>query len=209
LHAVLGTWVLLGFLLMSLTGLYWSYNWYRDGLYSLAGVQRPAGREQGPRAAAGPDRRAQRGDQGEGAREAPGPSNLDAAWTSFTALPDAAQFKTATVTFEPGRPIEVRYLHADARHDRANSTAQFDPRTGVLLKHEPYGGKRTGEKFMASIFPLHSGSFFGLPGTVLYMIASLGMPVFTITGWMMYLDRRRKKQAAQLRQETSAVLERN
>ncbi len=44
LHAVIGTWVLVVFLLMSLTGLYWSYDWYRNGLYAMAGVERPAPR---------------------------------------------------------------------------------------------------------------------------------------------------------------------
>jgi sulfite reductase (NADPH) flavoprotein alpha-component len=53
-----------------------------------------------------------------------------------------------------------------------------------------------GEKFMASIFPLHSGSFFGVPGSLIYMIASLAMPVFSITGWMLYLDRRRRKRVS-------------
>jgi len=207
LHAVLGTWVLIGFLLMSLTGLYWSYNWYRDGLYALAGIERPAGREQANRPAGAAPRaeRARGGERpGDSPDEAVQPAILDAAWTSFKTLPEAAQLKTATLTFEPGRPIEVRYLRTDSRHDRANNVAQIDPRTGALLKHERYEDKRTGEKFMASIFPLHSGSFFGLPGSVLYMIASLGMPVFAVTGWMMYLDRRRKKRASATRREPSA-----
>jgi len=43
------------------------------------------------------------------------------------------------------------------------------------------------------MFALHSGSFFGEAGVVLMMLASLAMPLFPITGWMMYLDRRRKK----------------
>ena len=42
---------------------------------------------------------------------------------------------------------------------------------------------------------LHSGSFSGLPGLVLMMIASLLMPLFAITGWQLYLGRRAKKLA--------------
>jgi sulfite reductase (NADPH) flavoprotein alpha-component len=49
---------------------------------------------------------------------------------------------------------------------------------------------------MSSIFPLHSGSFFGTPGVLAFFLASLAMPVFTITGWMLYLDRRSRKLAA-------------
>ncbi|WP_313465412.1 PepSY-associated TM helix domain-containing protein, partial [Pseudomonas nitroreducens] len=35
LHAVAGTWCLVFYLLASLTGLYWSYEWYRNGLFKL------------------------------------------------------------------------------------------------------------------------------------------------------------------------------
>jgi len=42
LHAVAGTWCLLFYLLAALTGLSWSYDWYREGLASLLG-EAPAG----------------------------------------------------------------------------------------------------------------------------------------------------------------------
>ncbi|WP_319381834.1 PepSY-associated TM helix domain-containing protein [Thiomicrorhabdus sp.] len=41
LHAVAGTWALIFLLLASLTGLYWSYDWYRAGLYQISGVPQP------------------------------------------------------------------------------------------------------------------------------------------------------------------------
>lgn len=187
LHAVLGTWVLIGFLLMSLTGLYWSYNWYRNGLYAMSGVPAPAGREQ---------RREQPRRERDRDASAPAqPIALDAVWTGFKSALGDREFTTATLALEPGKPIEIRYLLAESRHDRANNTVTVDAATGAVLKQELYAEKRTGEKFMASIFPLHSGSFFGVPGSLLYMIASLAMPVFTITGWMLYLDRRRRKRA--------------
>ena len=56
LHAVAGTWVLLAYLLAALTGLSWSYDWYRNGLYALAGESAPAaggpGGRRGPRSRA-------------------------------------------------------------------------------------------------------------------------------------------------------------
>jgi sulfite reductase (NADPH) flavoprotein alpha-component len=200
LHAVLGTWVLIGFLLMSATGLYWSYEWYRNGLFAMAGVDPPAPRAQRNQSGrVGAESRSERSNRGEGAAESRDeqsmPLALDAAWMNFKATVAQSNLATATLTFEPGRPIEVRYLLADASHDRANNSMTLDPQSGEVLKHDLYAGKRRGEKFMASIFPLHSGSFFGVPGVVAYMIASLAMPVFTITGWMLYLDRRRRKRA--------------
>jgi sulfite reductase (NADPH) flavoprotein alpha-component len=69
---------------------------------------------------------------------------------------------------------------------------------GTVVRHERYASKRAGEKFMSSIFAIHSGSFFGLAGVIIYMLASLTMPLFTVTGWMMYLGRRQRKKRAAL-----------
>ena len=51
LHAIVATWVLPFYLVMALTGLYWSYEWYRDGLVALFDASPPAGavRRQGLR----------------------------------------------------------------------------------------------------------------------------------------------------------------
>ena len=45
LHVVIGTWVLLFYLLSALTGLWWSYGWYREGLLALSGT--PANAQRG------------------------------------------------------------------------------------------------------------------------------------------------------------------
>ncbi len=42
LHSVVGTWVLVAYLVMALTGLFWSYDWYRSGLYTITGTPVPA-----------------------------------------------------------------------------------------------------------------------------------------------------------------------
>jgi sulfite reductase (NADPH) flavoprotein alpha-component len=211
MHAVLGTWVLVGFLMMSLTGLNWSYDWYRNGLYAVAGVERPSPRGEGGARAGNQNRREQNSAaeprtnrsmrEGEGnarpARAAPA-VNLDMAWAAFQRETAAVGFSTATLTLpqEPARPIEIRYVDANPAHDRAANTLSLDAASGAVVRHERYADKRVGEKFISSIFALHSGSFFGLPGMILYMLAGLSMPVFTVTGWMMYLDRRKKKRAA-------------
>jgi len=210
LHAVVGTWVLVGFLLMSLTGLNMSYDWFRNGLYALAGVERPVRRgEGGPGGEAGPragnqnvrEQNSAGGTPGDRPRReggSAGRANLDAAWTTFQTETVQSGFSSATFTLpqERGRPVEIRYFDAKPAHERASNTLSLDAASGAVVRHERYADKRAGEKLVSSMFPLHSGSFFGLPGIVLYMVASLAMPVFTVTGWMMYLDRRKKKRAA-------------
>ncbi|WP_313564977.1 PepSY-associated TM helix domain-containing protein, partial [Acinetobacter sp.] len=41
LHAVVGTWVVIFYLILACTGLYWSYDWWRNGMFKVLGVERP------------------------------------------------------------------------------------------------------------------------------------------------------------------------
>ena len=41
LHAVVGTWVVIFYLLLACTGLYWSYDWWRSGMFKVMGVEQP------------------------------------------------------------------------------------------------------------------------------------------------------------------------
>ena len=42
LHTIVGTWVLLAYLVMALTGLWWSYGWYREAVNAWAASGEPA-----------------------------------------------------------------------------------------------------------------------------------------------------------------------
>ena len=188
LHAITGTWVLVFYLVMALTGLYWSYEWYKDGLYALTGAE-----PQRPR--------------GEGGSTAAEPSSamsldraaLEAAWSSFRREVGDGRYGMAIIELPQGASptMSIRYLDPDPPHDRAYNTVEVDTASGAVLGHRRYADKPDGDRFMASIFPLHSGRYFGLAGVVLFMIASLAMPLFAITGWMLYLARRRMKQRGQ------------
>ncbi|MCB1656563.1 MAG: sulfite reductase flavoprotein subunit alpha, partial [Pseudomonadales bacterium] len=69
-----------------------------------------------------------------------------------------------------------------------------------------YADKSYKAQLLTSIYALHVGSYWGLPGRILVTIASLSMPLFFITGWLLYLDRRRKKrQIKQARQGLSTA----
>ncbi len=181
LHSVIGTWVLPIYLVIALTGLQWSYEWYRDGLYSIAGVERPAGRE-------GPQREGPR----EASREQQPATGIPAftrAWETFAR--ETPGFTTVNVNLaaKPGKPMEFRYLDAQASHERAFNTLAVDSE-GRVASSERYDDKKFGAQLVSSIFPLHSGSYFGLAGVIVFLLASLAMPVFAVTGWIMYLQRR-------------------
>src|SRR3546814_5930995 len=74
------------------------------------------------------------------------------------------------------------------------SSDLFDRWTLQPVAHERYDDGNWRQKIGASMFALHRGSFFGTGGVVLFMVTSFGMPLFAVTGWMLYLDRRRRKR---------------
>ena len=190
LHSVIGTWVLPVYLVIALTGLQWSYEWYRNGLYSIAGVERPAGPE-GSREGRGPGSAPERGG-------GPDVAAFTRAWETFVQKTDG-RFASVNVNLaaRPGKPMEFRYLEEQPRHERAFNTLAIDSE-GRVAKQERYADKPLAARLVSSIFPLHSGSYFGVAGVIVFLIASLAMPVFAVTGWVMYLQRRapRARRAA-------------
>ena len=175
LHAVGGTWILVFYLTAALTGLWWSYDFYRDAINRMAGVTTPVRRPQPP--------------DGNAA-----PPALDRVWSVFRAsAPDATR---ATIMLgKADAPVEIRYQTASSPHDRAFDSIKIDAASGEIVERAPYAQLPAGRRFVSSIFPLHSGSFFGLPGRVLVAIAALLMPVFTITGFWLWIKRRRAEAA--------------
>jgi len=192
LHSVLGTWCLLLYLLASLTALWWSYDWYRDGVNRLL-AEGPSEQRGGP----GGGGRGGPGGRGPALPEGPAPyvdypnvlavlkQEAGATLTHYTLrLPMAA-----------GQPVSVSYFTEDSPHERAANQLQLDAISGQVRSHQRWDDKRFKAQIQASIYPLHVGSYFGMTGRILMMVASALLPLFFITGWLLYLDRRRKKRA--------------
>ena len=179
LHAVVGTYVLPVYLLSSLTGLYFAYDWYRQGVIATVGATPP--NRDPPKLDAPADA-----------------TNLAQIWTAFRQA--SGNFASATLILPQTRQhaFEIRYLPVGVRHERAFDRMVLHPSTAQVLKHERYVNKNAGNKLIASIFPLHSGQYFGLAGRVAVMLTSLCMPLFALTGWLMYLKRRRAAQRTRL-----------
>ena len=194
LHSVAGTWCMIFYLLAALTGLSWSYEWCKKGLQKLFSD-------------------APNSEQRKGGRGKPGPAgpapvaDYDAIWASIqkAAGPGLSMYN---VRMPPaaGQPATVFYLLNSSPHERAFNMISLDPATGVVKKHDRFEDKSYKAQLLGSIYALHVGSYWGLTGRILVTIASLTMPLFFITGWLLYLDRRRKKrQIKQARQGLTAA----
>ncbi|BEV14142.1 PepSY domain-containing protein [Herbaspirillum sp. DW155] len=182
LHSVIGTWSLVIYVIFSITGAYWALDWFKDGVNTLAGESRrpPMQRSEGKKKPA--------------ADEAV-PLDLTLAWNTFLAKAPDYQSAQLRLPEQGTQPLQIFFLDHDAPHERARGRMVVLPQSGDIRQLERYEDKSNGGKLIAAIYPLHMGTYFGLPGRIIMAIASLMMPLFGITGWMLYLDRRRKKAA--------------
>jgi sulfite reductase (NADPH) flavoprotein alpha-component len=187
LHSVFGTWCLIVYLLLAITGLNWSYEWVSNGLNKLIGDPPVAGEQ--PRKGGG------RGGNQPPADAPPAVVDYAAIWDSIqkTAGPGLKMYNLRLPPVA-GQPGQVFYLLKDSPHPRALNQITLDPATGQVKAVSRYAEKGLGSQLLISNYALHTGSYFGLIGRIVITVAALMMPLFFVTGWLLYLDRRRKKR---------------
>jgi len=179
MHSALGLWVVPFFLLMCLTGLYWSYDWYRGAMFSVLGVEQPK-------------------------RVVPSVAQnqkivFDDIEETIKIFENSVEkeYKNASLRVNPSKngTYTMTYLFADSTHYRETNSMEIDVQKQEVVKQMKYQDKKLNEKIASSILPLHSGEFFGWFGRMAYFISSALMALFAITGYMLYYDRWKKKRA--------------
>lgn len=187
LHAVIGTWVLPIYLAMTLTGLWFSFEWYKDGVTWL--LARPH-----VTAAKMPAKSPRAVDRSGTAQ----PIGFDQAWTTFQ-REEGGRFSRAQLTLPAGAAtvIRIRSWGKDRTLETTRDEFRIDAVTGRIVSAERYDDKTFGEKIIAAIYDIHRGAILGWPGKLAFMIAAALMPLFSVTGILLYLSRRRLRRPSQ------------
>ncbi|BDD06624.1 PepSY-associated TM helix domain-containing protein [Aureibacter tunicatorum] len=174
LHNTLGFYTLLILLIMSLSGLFWSFDWYRAGMYSFFGVERK--KEQYAVQSNESDER--------------------------LSLDKLAEISAKQLGYEgdltfrfPKKKNEPYSISAKNPADLldAYDRLTMNPYTGETIKADLFEGKHFGEKVMASIKAIHVGFIFGKLSKIIYFLSCLVATSLPITGFFMWLNRRKKK----------------
>ena len=195
LHSVAGTWLFLVFLVFAITGPTFAYDTYRDELTALlTWTNTPP--------ATKPATRNTPEHQTDGR-----PAPLDAVWAGFQA---AVHTDVTTVLFpvseKASRKVTVRYLTRDSPHYRAYNEITLDRNSGEVLSHRLYARQSLGAQVSIGMLAVHRGKVFGVAGAVVFMFAALMVPLFCLTGYLLYLDRRRKKAGARAARHATPAL---
>lgn len=185
LHAVIGTWLIMFYLLSGLTGLWWSYDWYKAGVIRALTGAWPAAKAD--KAMAGSNMRAKE------PQALPGDLLTKARITVMTGA--GKPYTEFAFTIPRGsEAMRVRALPADARHDQAWDEFTITPADGQILRQTLYAEKPLGVALTESWLAVHTGAFAGLAGRIAMLLSTALLPLFAVTGWLLYLHRRRMKK---------------
>lgn len=179
LHNTLGFYSLFLILVMSFSGLCWSFDWYRSGLSVVLGTEV-----------------FDRSETKIGSVEVEGKETIDIK----EALDVANEIlsydaRTTTISFpkEAKGVIEVHKNELNRFNETVFDKVFIDQYSGDIIKVEYFGDKSLGEKIAAQIKPLHLGTIYGTFSKVLYFIVCLIATSLPITGIFIWLNKMKKK----------------
>ncbi|UXP33866.1 PepSY domain-containing protein [Reichenbachiella agarivorans] len=181
LHNALGFYAAFILLIMSLTGLYWSFDWYRDGLYATFGVERP---QRGPK-----------GDDKNKEEKIIQISTLkleDYLNVANTELNYAGDTRISLPSDDkPTISIAKSKVGFFAVSGRDELT--LDKMTGEVKKKELFADEPLNHKIMHSIRSIHTGEIFGTFSKIIYFISCLIATSLPVTGTIIWINKLKKK----------------
>ncbi|WP_183869715.1 PepSY domain-containing protein [Pedobacter cryoconitis] len=177
LHNVSGFYAMLITLVLALTGMVFAFKWFQTTVYVVAsGSTTPPEVKQ--------------------VKSKPAPAVLypvDIAFNKAKVLLPASDRINVSpaagaegVIYIYGIKGKETYYHADA--------LQFDQYSGKLLYRKNYEEQNAGEKLVGMNYDIHVGAILGLPGKIIAFIASLVAASLPVTGFMIWLNRKKKKK---------------
>lgn len=190
LHVAGGMYALIFVLAMALTGLTWSFDWYRTAFYAVCGV------EHTPRnfgQSVQPDRssRERHSKEGEHRRRGGRRHSEFGRWQQVydeldTQYPNVPQItvgpETASVTL------------GTAGNTRASDRYEFNRRSGELSPVTRYTDSKDADKLRGWIYSIHTGSIGGFMTRILWFIAALLGASLPLTGYYIWIKHLMRKK---------------
>ncbi len=183
LHVTLGFYTAIFLIIMTLTGLFWSFEWYKDAGSAVLGTEIFGGRSGGTKIE----------------------SNVapDKAIVDFAEIINITQqelpFKGTTVLQIPKTETEifsVRKYHDQDFFQTATDELKID-RGGTVISKEIFSEKQLNVQIASSIKAIHMGTIFGWFSKTIYFISCLIATSLPVTGVIIWLNKLKKKPKKQ------------
>ena len=195
LHVAGGIYATIILLAMALTGLTWSFSWYRTGFYSLCGVETSAHRNQQKtptkesRKDHGHNKNGRHGrNKAEHGREQKSPYRH---WqnTVEKVAETNPGYRQITVS-----DTIVAVVPAGQQSLRASDKYTFDKRTGEIKSGKLYKDEDKSSKVRSWVYMVHVGSWGGIDTRILWFFAALLGATLPLTGYYLWIKRLIKKK---------------
>lgn len=192
LHVAGGIYATLFLLAVALTGLTWSFSWYRTGFYSLLGVESSAeGAAHGgshARGGGGHEGRS-RGGEGRPRQEGEGRSHRRRPYAHWQEVygqlaqqhPDYRQ-----ITLQEGKASVVP---AGRQSLRAADSFEFDRRNGEITSVQLYSQSDRATRVRSVVYQVHTGSWGGWVTRILTFLSVLLGVSLPLTGYYLWIRR--------------------
>lgn len=210
LHVAGGMYALVFLLAMSLTGLTWSFQWYRTGFYKTFGVEvqpgmghgnaaanatakggkreeSPEGRSRRPgNRSEKPEGRGEHSESREGRKRSPYTNWQQVYEQLAEANPD---YKLISVSDGSASVALPRF-----GNQRGTDRYKFNPRNGEITETTLYKDLDNSGKIRGWIYSVHVGSWGGMLTRILTFIAALVGASLPLTGYYLWIRRLKKRK---------------
>lgn len=181
LHNTLGFYSFLVLLVMSLTGLCWSFEWYKKGLSDVLGDEVFKQRKEKPMAS---------DPLNAGTVEKPMLASLIA--TADQSFPYEGNYRLRFPADSAGSYV-INKSRTGFFALTAADKIQFEQYTGAVLKTEKFSDKPFNQQVAGSVRSLHLGDIFGTFSKIIYFLACLFATSLPVTGTIIWINKLRKK----------------
>lgn len=185
LHAVGGVYVFVLLLAMAMTGLTWSFEWYRAGFYKVFGAEMAEGGkgDKGPKK----DKRNKDAPREEGAEQAKLPASYIYWEEVVEYVIEVSEADYPEITVKDG---EVEVPLAGLGNSRAADSFRFDKKTGQVTEYKAYREAKRDKKLRGWIYSIHTGAWGGLFTRICYVLAALFGASLPLTGYYIFYQRK-------------------
>ncbi|MDR2755544.1 MAG: PepSY domain-containing protein [Planctomycetaceae bacterium] len=204
IHNTVGFYMLIPTLILALTGLCWSFGWYRNAASTVLGDQIFKQRMQRPEKIEPVENGTQPLSVGEILERqnklTPGPGEI------AVSIPNDQE--TAMVVQKGRTGFFALSIKDKTQWDRFRGTVIPVEHFGKTVEVERFADKPLGAQIAASVRSLHFGDITGTSSKILFFVACLFATSFPITGVLLWIKklvvRRRKRKADKAAQNQSA-----
>lgn len=194
LHVAGGMYALVFLLAMALTGLTWSFQWYRTGFYKTFGVEVQPSMGHGNAAANATAKGGKRdgkpeGREGRGAHRYSPYTNWQQVYEQLAeANPDYKQISVSDGSASVAVP---RF-----GNQRGTDRYKFNPRNGEITETTLYKNLDNSGKIRGWIYSVHVGSWGGMLTRILTFVAALIGASLPLTGYYLWIRKKIKRRPA-------------